>query len=60
VDRGEIKPEEALDYMIKKDGDYISEIIINNVISEDRKIRIRNASKWTFTRVYEKIKGVEQ
>jgi hypothetical protein len=46
--------------MIKKDGDYISEIIINNVISEDRKIRIRNASKWTFTRVYEKIKGVEQ
>ncbi|MCR6668572.1 MAG: hypothetical protein NDF51_01040 [archaeon YNP-WB-040] len=60
VDRGEIKPEEALNYMIKKDGDYISEIIINNVISEDRKIRIRNASKWTFTRVYEKIKGVEQ
>ncbi|MCR6623743.1 MAG: hypothetical protein NDF58_04195 [archaeon YNP-LCB-024-027] len=60
VDRGEIKPEEALNYMVKKDGDYISEIIINNVISEDRKIRIRNASKWTFTRVYEKIKGVEQ
>jgi hypothetical protein len=59
VDRGEIKPEEALNYMIKKDGDYISEIIINNVISEDRKIRIRNASKWTFTRIYEKIKGVE-
>jgi len=60
VDRGEIKPEETLNYMVKKDGDYISEIIINNVISEDRKIRIRNASKWTFTRVYEKIKGVEQ
>jgi hypothetical protein len=60
VDRVEIKPEEALNYMVKKDGDYISEIIINNVISEDRKIRIRNASKWTFTRVYEKIKGVEQ
>jgi len=59
VDRGEIKPEEALNYIIKKDGDYVNEIIVNNVMSEDRKIRIRNASKWTFTRLYEKIKGVD-
>lgn len=58
VDRGEIKAEEALKYKLNVNGNMINEIVIENISDEERRIRIRNAAKWTFTRLYENIRGV--
>jgi len=46
--------DKKIDYEIKLDGDIIKEIIIKNVIEEERVTSIKNAVKWTFTRMYEK------
>lgn len=57
VDKGEIKPDEALTYTLKIDGNKLKEIIIDNIDKEERRIRVRNAVKWAFTRLYESMKG---
>ncbi|MEM3615478.1 MAG: hypothetical protein QXX09_02390 [Candidatus Methanomethylicia archaeon] len=57
VDKGELRGEEALKYYLERDGEILKEIKIINVKSEERKIRIRNAAKWTFTKIYEKTIG---
>jgi len=35
----------------------IKEIIIKNILSDERMMSIRNAVRWTFSRMYEKIGG---
>lgn len=57
VDKGEIKASEALTYDLKVDGNRLREIVISNIDREERRIRIRNASKWALTRLYESVKG---
>ncbi len=49
-----IPANKALTYEIALDGDIIKEIIVKNVIEEDRVTSIKNAAKWTFTRMYER------
>ncbi|MEM0103756.1 MAG: hypothetical protein QW743_02790 [Candidatus Methanomethylicia archaeon] len=57
VDKGEIKPDEALTYTLKTDGNKLKEIIIDNIDKEERRVRVRNAAKWAFTRLYESIRS---
>lgn len=55
--RGERYIEEVLKFDVKtEDGDAISEIFIDNVFEDDRIREIRSAARWTFERMYEKIK----
>ncbi|MDI9619757.1 MAG: hypothetical protein QFX33_02945 [Candidatus Nezhaarchaeota archaeon] len=55
VERGEMKEEDAIDYDIRAKGDTLTEIFIKNV-SDDRRIReLKNAVRWTFERMLEKI-----
>jgi len=50
-----LPPDKAIDFEVKLDGDIIKELIIKNIMDEDRKVSIRNAAKWTFARMYEKL-----
>ena len=54
---GEINPNEAIKYEVKTEDDMIKEIIIKNILSDERMMSIRNAVRWTFSRMYEKIGG---
>lgn len=55
VERGELKEEEALNYEIKTKGDILTEIFIKNVADERRIRELKNAVRWTFERMLEKI-----
>ncbi|MHC1601355.1 MAG: hypothetical protein ACXQTI_09040 [Candidatus Nezhaarchaeales archaeon] len=55
VERGELREEEALDYEIKTKGDILTEIFVKNVVDERRMRELKNAVRWTFERMLEKI-----
>jgi len=55
VERGEIKESEALDYEIKTKGDILTEIFVKNISDERRMRELKNAVRWTFERMLEKI-----
>lgn len=52
---GEITPEEILSYNIKREGDLIKEITIQNVKPE-RVRELKSSIKWTLEKMYEKMK----
>jgi len=53
--RGEMMPNEVLSFNIEKDGDIIREITIRNIIAQ-RERELRSAVRWTFEKMYEKMK----
>lgn len=55
VRRGELRPEEAISYEIKKDGTIIKEILIHNV-SPQRERELRSAVRWTLEKMHEKTR----
>lgn len=55
VRRGELPPEEAISYEIKRDGSMIKEIFIQNVTPQ-RERELRSAIRWTLEKMYEKTK----
>ncbi|MEM4576934.1 MAG: hypothetical protein QW701_05705 [Candidatus Nezhaarchaeales archaeon] len=55
VERGEMKEGEAMDYEIKTKGDILTEIFLKNVVDERRMRELKNAVRWTFERMLEKI-----
>ncbi|MBS7641255.1 MAG: hypothetical protein QXJ19_06590 [Candidatus Bathyarchaeia archaeon] len=55
VRRGELKPEEAISYEIKRDGNIIKEIFIQNVTPQ-RERELRSAIRWTLEKMYEKTR----
>ena len=55
LERGEIKESEALDYEVKTKGDILVEVFVKNVVDERRVREIKNAVRWTFERMLEKI-----
>ncbi|MEM1515050.1 MAG: hypothetical protein QXH24_03255 [Candidatus Bathyarchaeia archaeon] len=55
VKRGELTPEEVLSYEIKRDGNTIKEILIQNVTPQ-RERELRSAIRWTLEKMYEKSK----
>ena len=50
-----LPPNKMINYEVKLEGDAIKELVIRNIIGEDRFVSIRNAAKWTFARMYEKL-----
>ncbi|MDQ1279670.1 MAG: hypothetical protein QG670_932 [Thermoproteota archaeon] len=55
--RGEISTDKILSYEVLRDGDIINEIKIKNYGDERRLREIRTASRWTFEKMYEKIRS---
>ena len=51
-----ISPEEILTYKIIRDDDIIKEVLINNYGDERRALTLRNSIRWTFEKMYEKMK----
>jgi hypothetical protein len=55
AERGEIREGEVIDYEVKAKGDILAEIFVKN-ITDDRRIReLKNAVRWTFERMLEKM-----
>jgi hypothetical protein len=52
--KGDIMPEKKLSFDIKKEGDRIREIIINNVTIQ-RKRELKSTIRWTLEKMYEKM-----
>ncbi|MEM1586091.1 MAG: hypothetical protein QXX99_02545 [Candidatus Bathyarchaeia archaeon] len=55
VRRGELAPEEAISYEVRRDGSIIKEIFIQNVTPQ-RERELRSAIRWTLEKMYEKTK----
>jgi len=55
AERGEIKDDEAMDYEVKTRGDTLTEIFVRNVVDERRVRELKNAVRWTFERMVEKM-----
>jgi len=56
VQRGKIQPESVIDYVIKKNGSKIREIIVKNYRQKDRVNEIINTAAWSFARMLENTK----
>lgn len=55
AERGEIKEGEVMDYEVKTKGDVLTEIFVKNVVDERRIRELKNAVRWTFERMVEKM-----
>ncbi len=55
AEREEIKEDEVLDYEVKTKGDVLTEILVKNVVDDRRVRELKNAVRWTFERMLEKI-----
>jgi hypothetical protein len=53
---GELKPEKMFTYTIVREGELIREIVIKNV-DEERLKELKSSIRWTFEKMYEKVKG---
>jgi len=56
VNMGEIQPEKAFTYEVIKEGDEIREIVIRNYRDERRLREIRTSARWTFEKMFEKLR----
>jgi len=56
VQRGKIQPESVIDYVIKKNGTKIREIIVKNYRQKERVNEIINTAAWSLTRMLENTK----
>jgi len=52
---GQISPEKMISYRIDQENAVIREITINNYGDEKRLFELKNAIRWTFRRMYEKL-----
>jgi hypothetical protein len=55
--KGEIDVDKVLSYNINQIDNYLKQITIENYGDERRLFELRNAIRWTFRRMYEKIEG---
>jgi hypothetical protein len=55
AERGEVRESEVLDYEVKTKGDVLTEIFVKNVVDEKRIRELKNAVRWTFERMLEKM-----
>jgi len=55
AERGEVKEGEVMDYEVKTKGDILTEIFVKNVVDERRIREHKNAVRWTFERMLEKM-----
>ncbi|MDH5815942.1 MAG: hypothetical protein QE164_04045 [Candidatus Nezhaarchaeota archaeon] len=55
AERGEIKESEVMDYEVRTKGDILVEIFVKNLTDERRVRELKNAVRWTFERMLEKI-----
>ena len=55
AEREEIKESEVLDYEVKTRGDILTEIFVKNIADERRIRELKNAVRWTFERMLEKM-----
>jgi len=56
VERGEIGPEEILEYDTQLEGDALKRLVIRN-FGDDRRLReIKSSLRWTLEKMYEKIR----
>jgi uncharacterized membrane protein len=55
AERGEVKRDEAMDYEVKTKGDVLTKIFVKNVVDERRIRELKNAVRWTFERMLEKM-----
>ncbi|MCW3984001.1 MAG: hypothetical protein NWE96_08400 [Candidatus Bathyarchaeota archaeon] len=53
---GQLTPDKMFSYNIVREGDLIREIIIKNV-DEDRLKELKSSVRWTFEKMYEKMKS---
>jgi hypothetical protein len=53
---GQLTPNQMFSYNIVREGDSIREIIIKNV-DDDRLKELKSSIRWTFEKMFEKIKG---
>ncbi len=53
---GQLKPEKMFSYNIVRESDLIKEITIKNV-DEERLKELKSSIRWTFEKMYEKMKG---
>ncbi len=53
---GQLTPDKMFSYNIVREGDLIREIIIKNV-DDERLKELKSSIRWTFEKMYEKIKG---
>ncbi|MBS7630936.1 hypothetical protein KEJ47_05095 [Candidatus Bathyarchaeota archaeon] len=55
VEKGEIEPEEILEFDTQLEGDFLKRLIIRNY-GDDRRLReIKSSLRWTLEKMYEKI-----
>jgi hypothetical protein len=52
---GAIQPEAILSYSVEQDGGMLKTILVDNYGDERRLLELKNAIRWTFRRMYEKI-----
>ncbi|MEM0232792.1 MAG: hypothetical protein QXL22_02110 [Candidatus Nezhaarchaeales archaeon] len=55
TERGEMKEDEVMDYEVRTKGDILVEIFVKNITDERRVRELKNAVRWTFERMLEKI-----
>ncbi|MEM0217306.1 MAG: hypothetical protein QXM73_00950 [Candidatus Nezhaarchaeales archaeon] len=55
AEKGEIKEDEVMDYEVRTKGDILVEIFVKNVTDERRVRELKNAVRWTFERMLEKV-----
>ena len=56
VRMGQLTPDKKFAYNIVREGEFIREIIIKNV-DEERLKELKSSLRWTFEKMYEKMKG---
>lgn len=59
VERGEINPEEILDFDLQLEDDVLKSLVIRNYGDDRRLTEIKSSLRWTFEKMYEKIRKGE-
>jgi hypothetical protein len=57
AERGLLDPDRVMDYRVHADGNILKQIVVKNVVDEGRVRELRNAIKWTFERMLERMKA---
>ncbi|MCX8204361.1 MAG: hypothetical protein N3H31_01725 [Candidatus Nezhaarchaeota archaeon] len=56
AERGLLDPERVMDYQVQTEGERLKCIVVKNVVDERRIREIRNAIRWTFERMLDRMK----
>ena len=60
VHKGLLSPDLILEYSFEAEGELLKEITIKNVRDDKRKTEIKSTVRWTFEKMYEKMKSGRQ